>query len=86
MESTVPLILGKVIFGIVSTIIGKSRTPEEMEWAVDNSAITDDYKSRWFRAWLILKVFSNLNDSVIVPWAEALEESLLVFNIQNTAF
>lgn len=40
----VPLILGKVIFGIVSTIRGKSRTPEEMEWAVDNSAITDGYK------------------------------------------
>lgn len=44
MESTVPLILGKVIFGIVSAIRGKSRTPEEMEWAVDNSAITDGYK------------------------------------------
>lgn len=57
-----------------------------MEQAVDNSAITDGYKSRWFRAWMILKVFSNLNESVIVPWAAALEESLLVFNIQNTAF
>lgn len=69
MQSTVLLIRGKVTFEIVSTIGGKSRTPEETKQAVDNCAITDGYKSRY-----------------IMTWTAALEESLLLFNIQNTAF
>lgn len=71
MQSAVLLILEKVTFAIVSTIRGKSRTGEETE---TEQAVDN------------CAITDGYKSRYIVTSAAALEERLLLFNIQNTAF